>query len=645
MFQHNKKQPFWLRTCIMIFPLVVISILIWLFGRTHPLCDTLFGAFLGIAVLWFIMRAWLWHQQTENENRQIQNLLNLLRDFSLPMAFFASDGTILWQNLHFQSLHSSANHQKKWQDLPAGSHSLRLDIHGKLYDCYMERARSNRQYWLLLVPSVLTINQASMEDRLPTIGYIQVDNYVESSDQPPNDRILLNGVVDNIEAIIAENGGISRSYERGKLLIVIDRASLQKFRDDKFSFLDQIRKVNLNSGVSVSLSVAFGLEETISLSARSAQESLELALGRGGDQAVVKEKGKYYFYGGKSQQNERYSRVKSRVFATSLSNLMQQYDNVLIMGHKMADMDALGAAVGMACTATAQKKSVHVVVEQNNAMIDPFFQAAMQDTELRELIISAEIAMTRCTKKTLLIVVDTQRSVATAAPALLDFVDAVVVMDHHLRGIDHTINATLQMTEPRASSTCELVCEALQYFNPDVKLPSLIASAILCGIIVDTKNFTKNTSARTFEAAAYLQKHGASSKFVRQIFLESKQAYLDRADIVRCAENITNQIVLSICPPHIQDAALVSAQAADALVNIKGIEAAFVLSHGENHEVNVSARSSEDVNVQIILERLGGGGHYNASGAKLKEPIEKAKEEVRNAVLQYATENKHFEKK
>lgn len=640
MLNQKKQLPFWLRAGIMIVPLVVVSIVIWLFGRTNPLSDTLFGALLGLAVLWFIVRAWQWHQQIENENRQIQNLLGLMRDFSLPVAFLSAEGTLLWQNLQFQSLHFSADHQKKLQSLSVGAHFLRFDIHDQLYDAYIERAHTNQQYWLLMVPSSLTNKQARTEDRLPIIGYIQVDNYVESADQPPNDRILLNGVIDDIEALIVENGGFSRSYDRGKLLIVMDRASLQTFRENKFSFLDQIRQVKLNSGVSVSLSIAIGMEETIRHSVRSAQEALELALGRGGDQAVVKEKGKYYFYGGKSQQTERYSRVKSRVFATSLGNLMRQYDNVLIMGHKMADMDALGAAVGMACTAMAQKKTVYVVVEQNNAMIAPFFQSAMQDAELRELIISAEIAMTRCTKKTLLIVVDTQRSVATAAPALLDCVEAVVVMDHHLRGVDHNINATLQMTEPRASSTCELVCEALQYFSPDVKLSSLMASAILCGIIVDTKNFTKNTSARTFEAAAYLQKHGAGSKFVRQIFLESKQSYLDRADIVRAAENITEQIVLSICPSHIQDAALVSAQAADALVNIKGIEAAFVLSHGENSEVNVSARSSEDVNVQIILESLGGGGHYNASGAKLKEPIERAKEEVRAAVLRYAQEKK-----
>lgn len=631
----NKDISLGRRVLVLMAPFVVLLVLVWLFGGLYFVLDVFFGIILALAILWVFLCLWKWQKQNRETNQQMSSMLMLMRDDLLPMAFIDSDGRVLWQNLSFQALQDFEPIQQKLKSCSLGNQLKRIDLSGAVYDIHILKSPATHQYNVILVPSLLDSDQAKMEDQLPVVGYIQIDDYAEVADHSSEDRTLLSGVMDQVEKYIMQQGGIARSYDRGKFIVFMDRTALQNMCQEKFAVLDSVRSIKLTTGIPITLSIAVGSENTVRNSLQAAQDAMVLALGRGGDQAVVKEKGIYNFYGGKLQQGERYSRVKSRVFATSLGNLMRQYDNVFVMGHKMADMDALGASIGLACTAQALHKPVSIIVESSNPMIESYYDAAMESDELRELFISPVEAIAQCSKNTLVIVADTQRSIATPVPEILEMAGAIVVLDHHVRGIDHNITATLGITETRASSTCELVCEVLQYFKPEVQVPAIVASGMLCGIIVDTKNFLKNTSARTFEAAAYLRKHGASSTFVRQVFLEDKQTYLDRAEIVQLAKNITDNIVISNCPARIKDSTLISAQAADALINIKGIDAAFVLSGSAENEISVSARSSEDVNVQLILESIGGGGHFNASGAKLMGSMEEAEKEVEKAVLAY----------
>lgn len=629
---------------LMLLPMIGTAVCIWFFGGLNMQNDLLLGALLGMSSFWILLCCRYIHKRACLQNSHYEALLDVSDNISVPLALFDDQGQIVLQNQAFKGLQPNEETLKKLWDLPPNEHCIRMIFANSVYDAYIEKSPDSLYYLAVLQQIGLSPKQANLELRLPTIAYIQIDNYDEIADRSTSDRSILNNALAHTEHFIIDAGGVARSYERGKLLAIIDRATLQRMRDQKFPVLDTVREYKISNGSSVTLSIAVGAEATLRESMHSSQDALALTLGRGGDQAVVRENGKYYFYGGKLSEGEHYSRVKSRVFANSLSTLMVQYDNVFVMGHKMADMDALGAALGMACTAKAQKKPVYMVLEQNNPMIDSFLSAFMQTSEAKNLFMKPDQAQRLCNKRSLVIVVDTQRAVATAAPELLKNAGAIVMMDHHVRGIDGNIEATLLFTEPHASSTCELVCEVLQYFKPEVHVSSLTASGMLCGIIVDTKNFSKNSSARTFEAAAYLRQHHAKSSFVRQVFMETMDDYLGRAEIVSRAEKVTEDIVIAICPTQIPNAGLLSAKAADDLINIKGIEAAFVLFESEKNVINISARSSEDVNVQLILEGLGGGGHYNASGARLNVKMEQATEQVKEAILRYAKENNRLRK-
>lgn len=632
---HQKKETAdWVYFILAFTPIILLNIAVWIYGRSYFILDVVFGVLVSLSILWAFFCLQKWKKNTNYEKEKLDDCIALFEDISLPIVFFDEDLSIFLVSDCFTKLSITQQIQEKIKSLSVGSHRIPLQIREQYYRLYIEKSALGNSL-AILIQREISSPQAIFEDSLPVIGYIEIDNYSELSDRSTDDRLLLNNAITLVEKYIKDHDGVVRSYDRGKFIVFIDRDILHKLSEEKFSILDRIREISLSNGVMATLSMAFGAEDTISNTRMAAQDAMALALGRGGDQAVVKFLDNYSFYGGKTSSNERYSRVKSRVFAESLSHLMKQYSNVLIMGHKMADMDALGAAIGISTTATALQKPVNIVLEQDNAMISSYYKTVSISEELGHLFISPEKSLTLCSKATMVIVVDTQRTISTPAPELFDAAGAIVVLDHHLRGVTNNIPATLQITETRSSSTCELVSEALQYFKPAVTISSLTASGMLCGIIVDTKNFTKNTSARTFETAAFLRQHGANNNFVRQVFLEDKQMYLDRAELVRDAENITSDIVLSMCPLTMQHAGLISAQAADALVTIKGIEAAFVLFQPEEGITNVSARSSEDVNVQLILESIGGGGHFHASGATICKPMEEAKDIVIQAVLQY----------
>lgn len=374
--------------------------------------------------------------------------------------------------------------------------------------------------------------------------------------------------------------------------------------------------------------------------AEKARAGLDLALGRGGDQAVVYEAdGTPHFYGGKTRSVEKNTRVRARVVAQAVRELVDTSERVLIMGHEREDYDSIGAAVGVAHMARSLGKPVHIIVSKQTDAIQRLKEQISDRPEFKDLFISAETAESLCNAATLLFVVDTHRPYMTVAPNVLDLTERRVVIDHHRRSSDFIQKPLLTYLEASSSSTCELVTELLQYYQEEVELEKIEATALYAGIIVDTKNFAVQTGVRTFDAASYLRRSGADPEIVRALFSSDFESLKNRAKILSAA-HISEGIALAICPPGVKNAMILAAQCADTLVNIEHVQAGFTFYELANDCIGVSARSKGDINVQLVMEALGGGGHRTVAGAQLKgKTIAGAQEEVVRAVRAQMKEN------
>lgn len=477
-----------------------------------------------------------------------------------------------------------------------------------------------------------TLNQPSATS--VALCHILIDNYEELSNGV--NAKLLNAAAHIIYEDMEQAGGVVRQYQGGKYLVVLDIAGLDDLCAHKFPILDHVRDLtSAFNNATTTFSIAVGLGSSVRESSRYAQQALELVLGRGGDQAVIKRGNEFQYYGGKHQPGERYSRVKSRTFARALGHLMLQYDQIFLMGHAMADFDSMGSALGVACCAKALNKQVFIVVESQNNLIQYLLDDLCAQNDWKDILLTPEEAINRCTSSSLCIVVDTQRANSTAAPPLLKKAGAIVVIDHHRRGVDSIEQTALQHILVSASSCCELVCEIIEYFEPEVLFSPLVGSALLSGIVVDSKHFTVNTGARTFEAAAFLRHKGADINYVKLLFEDDHQSYLQRSEIVKNASPIAPGILLAINQNNSFNSALAASEAADVLITFRGIRAAFVLTE-TNNDISVSARSNSTVNVQLIMEKIGGGGHLNVAGAHFSNnTIQEVSTLVEQAVKQY----------
>ncbi len=567
-------------------------------------------------------------------------MLRLLEKTDLPMALIGKKGSLAWANGAYLALMGGYDLTAFTRafDLRFPANEENLRIHGRILDLYALPASLGGEQgqtgcFVYLVDR--TAERAELEcagNAESAILLAQIDNYEELSESDLDSARAA-------EAIVAENitaaGGVCRRYERGKYFIVMEREKVLELRKKKFSMLDAVRDIKTSSAMPVTISVAVGIGTGIQESERFARQAMDLAQGRGGDQCVVNENGAFSFFGGRVQIGERHSRVKTRVFAAALSNLIAESAQVMIMGHRSPDFDCAGAALGVARCARALKKPVYMVLEGKNAAILPFLEELAVRPEYDGFIIPPEKAERMSTPDTLVFLVDTQRQHAAPAPELLDRANAVIVIDHHRKGLDSFACATLQYTEPTASSTCELVAETIQYFKPDVRPTPFEASILMAGLMVDTKSFSVSAGARTFEAAGYLRRCGADAAFVRQIRQDDMQTFNDRAAIVKTARMLLPGVFVAVCPPGLKNPALLAAQAADTLTTIKGIEVAFVVAeNGEN--ASVSARSIGDFNVQLIMEAIGGGGQLNVAGALLPDCTAKeAQERLEAAVREY----------
>lgn len=487
----------------------------------------------------------------------------------------------------------------------------------------------------------LTTLRKSLENDKTVVGLIYIDNYDEVIESVDDSVIpMLTAIVDRkLTAMVNDAKGILKKTEKDRYFFCIAAEELTKLQKNKFEILNEIREITIGEHIPVTLSIGIGIgEASLEAAMKSAKAAIDLALGRGGDQALIKNGEKYIFYGGKSGEVSHNARIRARVKADALSELITESEKVFVMGHKIPDSDCFGSAIGIYRISKALNKDCHIIIDEVPTIISKTVSKFTAGTDYEGLIIDSQTAWQDLTENTLLVILDTHINSRVESVDVLNKATKVVVFDHHRKSTDFIDKAVMVYHEPYASSTSELITEMIQYIGEKVKIKSLEADALLAGITVDTQNFSMKTGTITFEAAAYLKRCGADGIRVRKLLQEDMSVFRARAAAAANAEMIADGMYLSICPSDYGNSAVTAAQAADELLDVEGVKASFVLCDDRN-TIFVSARSLGEVNVQVILEKIGGGGHQTISGAQFKNTnIEAVKELVKEAVQQYIEE-------
>lgn len=581
---------------------------------------------------------------------QIQR--RLLRDLDLPHALLDEEGKIIWTNIAFErAVHKEKGYRKSItslfpaitrEKLPGEADEVEFSVTYENSD-YVAKMKKislkemalnsdiieDKDYngYLIAVylfdETALKIALQEVDDQSLAVGLIYLDNYDEALESVEEvRRSLLIALIDRkVNKYIAGMDGICKKIEKDKYLVIMRKKAVINLQENRFDLLDEVKTVNIGNEMAVTISIGVGLDGlTYAQNYEFARNAIDLALGRGGDQAVVKKKHDIVYYGGKSQQIEKNTRVKARVKAHALKEIISTKDKVIVMGHRNADVDSFGAAVGVARIAATMERRVHIVLNDVTSSLQPFVEMFRNNPEYEDdFIINSQQAVETVGSNAVLVVVDVNKPSITDCPELLRLCKSIVVLDHHRQGTEVIENATLSYVEAYASSTCEMVSEILQYVGDNIKVKNIEADCMYSGIMIDTNNFMTKTGVRTFEAAAFLRRNGADVMRVRKLFREDAIEYKAKADAVSQAEIYRNAYAISICTSdELQSPTVVGAQAANELLNIKGVKASFILTEYQN-QIYVSARSIDEVNVQIIMEKLGGGGHINTAGCQMED--------------------------
>lgn len=621
-------------------------------------------------ILIIIYSYWTNSKRNAELSRQIQNLTMTMDETAkkslinspFPLIIIETTGNIIWKSSKFvyefanidinnyliDILEEIKEDIEAQQDKKQKTITKKVQIGNKIYSVLGEyiRSKQNDKSEYITILYFLDITQIvkekkKYEDSRTCVGILMVDNYEEIIQ-----RIDVENrpqVIAEIEKVIydwaASSGGIVVKNDRNTFVYVFEYKYLKEIKENKFDILDQIKEINVEAGIQLTLSIAISIDgDTNYDKYKTALESMDIVLGRGGDQAVVKENGKYIFFGGRTEEVEKRTKVKARTVAHALENLIKESDNILIMGHSNGDIDSMGSSLGIYRLAKTLEKETNIVNNTYGMTLSKFIEELEKDDEYKDVIIGKNEALNKATNKTLLIVTDTHKQNYVEVPELLDKVGQIVIIDHHRRSTDYIENATLTFQEVYASSAAELVTEILQYTDVKIKLKPIEVEGLYGGIMVDTKNFTFKTGVRTFEAAAYLRKCGVDIIKVKKLFQSDLNSYNEIANIVKNAEMYDNSIAIAMYDKEDKDANLICAKAADELLTISDITASFVLGN-VGDKVCISGRSIGDVNVQLILEKLGGGGHITLAGAQVEGmTLEEVKQELINRINEYFSE-------
>ncbi len=638
------------------FLLLLIDIGVFTFDVKAGLLLTAFIViyFISYAMLYFHIKPVIMNELVSFATQYGQVQRRLLRDLDLPHALLDDQGKVIWTNKEFEKLvHKEKGYRKSIATLfPAmtkdklpgrsGDIFTEMDVDFEGRDFHVKARKISLREMALnsdiieaedydgyLVAiyffddTALKIALREIDDQSLAVGLIYLDNYDEALESVEEvRRSLLIALIDRkVNKYISALDGISKKMEKDKYLVIMRKKAVAQLKENRFDVLEDVKTVNIGNEMAVTLSIGMGLDGlTYAQNYEFARNAIDLALGRGGDQAVVKTPENVSYYGGKSQQVEKNTRVKARVKAQALREIITGKDRVIIMGHRMADIDSFGSAVGIARIALTLEKKAHIVINDVTTSIQPFVLLFKDNPDYEpDIIVNSTTALELAGSNSVLVVVDVDKPSITECPELLKSCKSIVVLDHHRRGSETIENATLSYVEAYASSACEMVSEILQYIGDNIKIKPDEADCMYSGIMIDTNNFMTKTGVRTFEAAAFLRRNGADVTRVRKLFREDAGEYKARADTVSQAEIYRNAYAISICTSEdLQSPTVVGAQAANELLNIKGVKASFVLTDYQN-QVYVSARSIDEVNVQIIMERLGGGGHMNIAGCQMED--------------------------
>ena len=484
------------------------------------------------------------------------------------------------------------------------------------------------------------------EDERLALGIVMIDN-LEEVTQGLDDHqrsTLLAKVTTEITEWSQQYHIHLKRLTSDRFLLITDQKTLRVLEQSRFVILDEVRELTADQKIPVTLSIGFaaGAENIIELGGW-AQRSLDIALGRGGDQAAVKVGSRQTFYGGKTNAVEKRTRVRARVVAHALRDLIRESHNVVIMGHKMPDMDAVGAAIGVLKAATLFGKEAYIVLEGVNPSIERMMDLLREDERLSKRFVTPEQAAGLIVPQSLIVVVDTHKASMVKEPKLLAGKEKIVVIDHHRRGEEFIGNAILVYMEPYASSTCELVTELLQYIHDRISLDVREATSLLAGITVDTKSFSLRTGARTFEAASFLRRNGADTMMIQRLLQEDLEEYLNKAEIIKHAEVLYDHIAVAVVERGRRNSQLLIAQSADTLLNMTDILASFVIGERPDGLIGVSARSLGHMNVQVVMERMGGGGHLTNAAAQLEGTVEEVEARLKQVLEEIEREEGLFE--
>ena len=581
-----------------------------------------------------------------------------LQHFPLPIAVFRlSDSSIVWGNeMFFQFFGGKSKRvdgrlvdllpdfSGKWLLDGQSCYPELVELQGRRYQVHGNLIRSERPeeeasfmgitYWV----DVTEYEDIRLryENTRPVPGVIIIDNLDEMCRNHP-ERVkneIRDAVEDRLHHWCSSYDAILRRYDRDRYLMMIEKKDLELMKRDKFSITQQIHQVESPNGIDASLSLGLGEDApTLAEGLQFADMAVELALTRGGDQAVVKNRLSFEFFGGRGLEVEKRTKVKSRVMANTLAELIRDSSRVLVMGHRYADLDALGAAVGVCCLARKCDTRVSIVINREHNAVHALLDRLMKEPEYRDAFLSPQEAMVIADGRTLLVVVDTNSPAQVEDPDLLDACNRVAVIDHHRVSASYIHNAALGFIEPYASSTCELMTEILQEVAEQTDILRCEAEAMLSGIVLDTKSFSIRTGERTFDAAAYLRRSGADTTEVKKLFQTDMEHMVAIYKIMQEAEQYHN---IAIAAPHTVQSRVAAAKAADELLNISGVDASVVLSPDGKGGVFASARSIGEINVQILMEKLGGGGNRSAAAFQMADvSIEDAVQKVHEAIDDY----------
>ena len=635
---------------IMAVLLIAMNIWIYVIDKKAGFIMTVFILlYLGIAGgLYFYNRSLILADliQFSVQYKGIEN--TLLKELSIPYAIALEDGRILWANDSFNALMSGQKREKTLNRMIPELHPgvfpkedmehVELEVTYRDRDYQAELRRVSLEGFsekeeLLQIPeekeffvavSLRDVTELNAyirenEDQRMIAGLIYIDNYDEVMESVEEVRqSLLVALIDRkINKYIGDVDGIVKKMEKDKYFVVIRKESYKKIKEDKFSILEEVKQVNIGNARSATLSIGLGLNTaTYALSYQFARVAIDLALARGGDQAVIKDCNGITYFGGKKEQTAKNTRVKARVKAEALREFIVTKDQVIVMGHKIADPDSFGACMGIYRAAVSLEKKAHIVINEVTGSVRPLYDEIAESPAYEDdIFLTSDQALDLISDNTMVIVVDTNKPQMTECPELLKRSRMIAVLDHHRQGSNVIENAVLSYVEPYSSSTCEMVAEVLQYIVDGIRFPSVEADCLYAGIMIDTRNFMNRTGVRTFEAAAFLRRCGADITRVRKMFRDDMASYQAKAEAVRRAEVYRQEFAIAECPSDIDSPTVLAAQAANELLDISGIKASFVLTVYEG-KIYMSARSIDEVNVQIIAEKLGGGGHINSAGAQ-----------------------------